>query len=1149
MIMRRRLRSCFPRCGLLTRAAWCGVWVGILLLLTPSVRAAEPFLEMVQGLRGRGLYDYALYYLDQMEASPRTTPENKALIPFERGITLRDGARQIVLAERQLKQLDAAAAAFDEFARANAKHPLAGRANSERAQILVEKAKVKIWEAQSESDATVIEGLRGEAKELLLQARQVYDTSVAQHKTVFESFPGFIPEDQRQARDERSAAEREYMLARLNRAQTFYWEAQTYDRKQPLREKILTDASLEFEALHTEYRSLVAGLFARLWQGKCFEEMDRLGEAIGIYGELIKHPGDNPAMMDLKSRARHFMFICYNHESQKKYRLVNQEAAAWLADRENRLMKSRETGRGIEWEQARSMEFLALDPETDETERIVAFRTALDVARRLARLQGELQAPAAAMVARIEDKLGRNVGDPIDFNSAYSRADELFQQAQSFAIKVNELQAQGKQLESDQMKSAMKTTAADATRLMTIGLRLAKANENPPLVERAQMLVAVGYNYQEEYYRSAAMAEWFIRAHADDNPDKLKTMGSVALSSLYNAYLAADPENRQWELNQILTLAQSLTRQFPGTELAVDSSIAAGGMFIEAGDPLQAAKSFEEVPKSSSRYPEAQLKAGIAYLAHFDSMASLDDALRPESAKLEEWKSAASEHLQIGVDEESKRTPADASAPADLIRGRLALARVRNLEGIYKTTDGKVGAIELLTTEPHSPLKAVQIDPGSERPDDPASLQSKGYASETYQLLLRAYIGVNNLEAASDAKSRLEELVDASQAGELTQLYVGFGKQLEQELQQLRAAGDQQRLDQVQTAFEGFLQQMLNGASDGQTFGSLLWIATTFTSLGEGSEQGGAKAKGYYAQASTAYELILKKATADPAFAGAATNITAVQVRLVKTKVRQGDYEGADAALQRALADPKVASAPNIQFQACELYTAWGDEGDTEKYSLAIKGTPKGTVPALWGWVDLAKRTRGQRGNPEMLRIFLDSNYYYLHSLLQMGKRETDAKKRAETLESAKQNTETFARTTKIPAEDVQRLDVLYAKILSEMGQPVVSIATFMSGNQEINASVDGTGNTTGTGTSTAGTSTGTPTAENPDETPPAEGPSTTGNFLIMIVLLVLTVGAVWGIFMMATNQSKKRRAQRLAEIASAPKKTKRPTKPTPSGP
>src|SRR5690606_26609358 len=137
----------------------------------------------------------------------------------------------------------------------------------------------------------------------------------------------------------------------------------------------------------------------------------------------------------------------------------------------------------------------------------------------------------------------------------------------------------------------------------------------------------------------------------------------------------------------------------------------------------------------------------------------------------------------------------------------------------------------LLTADPHSVLNAVAVGEGEQRPTTSGAVKSQAIASLAYQQLLRAHIGIRDLEAARQTREQLEAIARAGEeAGALTQVYVEFGRELQKELEQLAAAGDTSRLNEVRGAFEQFLGDLFN-RQEGQTFNSLLWIAETYTGL------------------------------------------------------------------------------------------------------------------------------------------------------------------------------------------------------------------------------------------------------------------------------------------------------------------------------
>ncbi|MBX3438387.1 MAG: hypothetical protein KF861_12925, partial [Planctomycetaceae bacterium] len=373
--------------------AWCAVAAG-----------AEPYLEFVRGLREREYFDLAETYLRHIEEQPETPGDVRKLIPYERALTLLAGARSMRNPDARARQLDEAEAQLERFARDAPDHPLAGQANTERARLLLDKANVETWQADAPANRDSREALRERARALIGRARSVFQTAHDQHQAAWEQVKGFIPEDQQAKRAERAKVEGLFMQAQVDLARCTYEEAQTYDVGSERRNELLNEAAAQFEAIHQKYRSQIAGLHARMWQGKCFEEQDDIRKALGVYNEILEHPGGQLA--SLQDRVRWFRLICLNHESRKDYQLVVDEATSWRTGARDRLRTT--AGLGIQYELARAQEAIAANDRslTDilKTERL---KQALENAQAVARYPGPLKTPAAAMAQRLLASLNR----------------------------------------------------------------------------------------------------------------------------------------------------------------------------------------------------------------------------------------------------------------------------------------------------------------------------------------------------------------------------------------------------------------------------------------------------------------------------------------------------------------------------------------------------------------------------------------------------------------------------------------------------------------------------------------------------------------------------------------------------------------------
>ena len=99
---------------------------------------------------------------------------------------------------------------------------------------------------------------------------------------------------------------------------------------------------------------------------------------------------------------------------------------------------------------------------------------------------------------------------------------------------------------------------------------------------------------------------------------------------------------------------------------------------------------------------------------------------------------------------------------------------------------------------------------------------------------------------------QLEKIAGASGAEGVTAIYVSLGKEIEKEIARLIATNDR-RLVEVRKSFEKFLEELAQ-RSDTMSYGSLLWIAETYTGLGDGLSDDPDAARDYFAKATHAYE-------------------------------------------------------------------------------------------------------------------------------------------------------------------------------------------------------------------------------------------------------------------------------------------------------
>lgn len=1092
-----------------------------------TLSAAEPYLEFVRGLRGRQYYELAQTYLDQIEASEATPSEVRAVIPFERAVILLESSRLIKNAETRSRQLDEAMVLFEQFTKESPDHELRAQANTERARILLNKARLEMWNAAS--------GNAERARQLIAEARAVFQQAHDQHQSAWENLKGFIPEEEKDRQAERDEAERQYMQAQLDLARCTYEDAQTYDEGVDQRIGLLNDAAAQFETIHQKYRSQIAGLHARMWQGKCFEEQNDIRKALGVYNEILEHPGDE--LQALQDQVRWFRLICLNHESRSDYQLVIEEATNWRNESRDRVRTT--VGLGIQFELARAQQALAnSDRSMSEAVKANMLKQALDNAQAVARYPGPLKAPATVLSQKLTAALDRTEGDPRDFESAIVAADLRLDETKSLNAQITEVQASGDSDKVRELQLKLQATAGEMARLYDLALRLTDSQTDPEQINVARFRLAYAYFLQEKYLEAGVMADYVARKFRDDAPEVAVESAYIALAAFDRMFTGVDPDHRDFEMQQLMDSARFIAETWPESDRAIDARLAVARIFRQTDEPLQAAEWYAEVPPESKQYADAQLSAGQSYWNAYLTRASLPEDERPPADELNEWKQNADQFLTNGINQREQQIAEDGATPDDLTLAKLSLVQIRNSQGIYSSTENKRGAIELLTAGPHAIIDAVSVPEGQPRPTKAGAVQGRAIASLAYQQLLRARIGMRDLDGARQTREQLEAIAsEGGDSGALTQIYVAFGQELQNELKQLQAAGDTARLNEVRAGFESFLGDLFQ-RKEGQNFNSLLWIAETYSGLAEGTANDPDKAKTYFDRAAATYDEIISRSKADPSFVGTPGRVIGVKLRLVNSRREQGDFVAADLVMQQILAER--SNAIDAQIEAARLYEAWAQShtANTEgKLQVAIEG--HGKDGPMWGWKQIALRLQraieSGQATDEYSNKHLDARYHLASCQFELADEQTTSEEQVRYLDEVRLGIQRFvAITSDIPDADWKRFDELYQQALSQLGEPVIPLAR-RSAAAEIADATEASQKVASTTPSVVSA----PEAAAPDATYDGGGFS---NTLIVIVLLALGIGTAVGIYMMTVHQDRRRRAK-YASIGAGTGITS-PTKP-----
>lgn len=1071
----------------------------IAICATGAVRAEEPFAEFVEGLRQRGFHNTALEYLDELSKRTDLPIEFAQTLDLERGITYRAQASASRIAEDREQALSQAEIALKAFTKRHNDHPRAPFANSELGQLLFERARSLLWDSEAPSNANRKAELQQQARTLIDQAKGIYQTAHDQYKKQYDEYPKFIDqEEDPEAFQQRLSAEVKYLRAWFNLTRCTYERGQTFDKGSKERKETLTTAADLFEAIHSARRTNPIGLQSRLMMGKCYQEQDDIGRALGIYQEILSSPSKNPFFQLLRSIALQYRLICLNDETKNDFQLVLQEADTWLKDKENRQRLHTEVGLGILWEKAIAGEKMGLDRTVEAAEKTSYQRQALADAKNVGRFPGPYREAAVAMTRRLNAELGDKDAEPKDFDTAFERASGLLTQRE--ALKAD-LSAAKTGAEKQKSRQAMERQMNEIGRLLELALSLREDDTDVKAAAQARYLLSYAYYSQRKSFDAIVLARYCMAKDKLNNPDAALSSTEIAIAAAIQAFNDAG-EDQTFELNLLQEICNLIISQYPQSSKGNEARFRLGQVYRDLNEPLKAAETYLTVPQDYSEYASSRIQAGQSYwLSWVKTMAANEqqsDEPKTEAATLDSWKAEATKQLQTGIKLSRDKLGKDAAPTPEIIAAEVSLATILNMDGKYAET------IKNLTAGgANSVLKAMDVEPGQARPDK--GIQSSAFAGQAYRLLLRAYVGTQDIDAALKTMAQLQ----AVGGQDLTAVYTQLGRELQEELERLTASGDNERLAQVRASFEQFLGKVYE-TRDKKDYNSLLWIGETYFGLGQGVKEDKAAAAGYYKNASDAYAEILSGNLAD------AKSVPAIQLRQVRCKRAQGQYEEAIQIAEQVLTANPMSI--DVQFEAAYALSDWGADptvGQPDKLLKSIEGLKNAAGEnSIWGWQRLTTRLGARQSTPEWETLkerFLEARYEFIRSRLRYG--NLGGPGADEQLKAAQSETTMFALVS--PDLDdawFAKFDTLYRDIQTARGEapkPLERPEVVVIPPEELAPPVE---------EETKPSATAEP---EPTNVPPPEGP----NILFMSLALVLLAGGGFAVFKMFSKPQKRTRS------------------------
>lgn len=977
-------------------AGWlvAGALAGQLGLQTAA--AVEPAAAFLDGLRQREYFDVAIEYLDQAAKNPAVPVDFKTTMLYERGVTLVQGAKVQRDQGLREKELDEGQATLEKFISANGQHILVLAARSQLGNVVVERARTRMKRSEKAPAAQKLQ-LMTEARGFYTQALKVFEDLGDEIAKKLKAYPASIDE-KREAKkhEEREQYRKDYLQSLLLTAATREELAETYPAGNADRTKALETAAKEYGEIYDKYRTRLAGLYARLYQGRCLQKLGKHKDALGYFNELLANPDNPEAFRVLRVKVTELAIDSWI--DQKQYLEVidksKEKRPVQLVDSARPAEDKTEEFMGMRMGILKAMDLYRDELKTKNAQD-PAIRTITKDGKKLvdyvARFPGKFQEEAkkervkwGGPEASTEEK-----PEPKNFVDARKAGKEAIDEMQAANQLVKELPerlkaapAAEKAEMQKQIEDAQKLSVSskdDAMRYLKLAMSFVTPETEVDDVNLVRYLLCY-LNYASGNYHEAAVIGDFL-AHRYPAAQGAKQCGKITMASYIKLYSEKDPknpdENKEFEAKQVISICKYISEKWADSPEAAEAINTLIPFMIKEKRLADAQAYLDQIPKDAPTRGPSELKIGqslwAAFLEGSREIREYDNAeIKAEGfdrakkqAELETLKSKAKQILGDGV----ARMQASGEVSAITVTSTFSMAQ------IYVNTN-EAGKAAAILEDPK--IGALTLT----KKGDPVT-QREGFQEETYKLALQAYISSLGTAgaAADDTVKKAEEIMDAldkmftkdeKSQTKLIGIYVSLAKDLQKQME----LADPTAKVALGKGFEAFLGQMSKKSTDIKI---LNWVAETYRGMGESfgpvSKGITPEAAKYFNEAVATYQRILAQKT------GVTPSMTtSLKLQIARTNRATGKYKEAMDGFDEILKTQNMLLP--VQIEAAKTYQDWGAlKGDKmeDNYQRAIFGARPVDDPKtkqkknnVWGWAQIAKVVGSK---PEYKDVFHEARF------------------------------------------------------------------------------------------------------------------------------------------------------------------------------
>jgi len=110
-----------------------------------------------------------------------------------------------------------------------------------------------------------------------------------------------------------------YLQARLLEPAVIEESADAHPNGPMKRSQLLMAAAMIYQEVYEDYRTRIAGLYARMYQGRCYAKIGRFDEALLCYDDLLANPKEPDAFLQLKKKVLTLAVDCWMAEGRNQH--------------------------------------------------------------------------------------------------------------------------------------------------------------------------------------------------------------------------------------------------------------------------------------------------------------------------------------------------------------------------------------------------------------------------------------------------------------------------------------------------------------------------------------------------------------------------------------------------------------------------------------------------------------------------------------------------------------------------------------------------------------------------------------------------------------------------------------------------------------